>query len=120
MVADTGCQSTVITSRFAYRLGFRKKDFIPVSSKIGGAGRHDLGVVGAVVIEFTTTTKTGELKSTKQLCYVCTKVDTTYLSRQALTDLGSIPEDFPQPITSNLSAATSSNFESAFTRSQQQ
>ena len=58
------------------------------------------------MIEFTTTTKTGEIKSTKQLCYVCTKVDTTYLSRQALTDLGSIPENFPHPIDKNLTAAT--------------
>ena len=109
VVADTGCQSTVTPPSFAYKMGFKRKDFIPVSSKVGGAGKHDLGVIGAVVIEFSSTASNGEVKSTRQLCYVCTKVDTMYLSRQALTDLGSIPEDFPRPIVTTHMAATMSD-----------
>ena len=107
MCADTGCQSTAISLKFAYKLGFGKKDLIPVSSKMNGAGRDDLGVIGAIVLEFAYKDKNGLNRWTKQLCYVCTQIDTNYLSRKALVDLGSISDDFPIPVFKNESTMNS-------------
>ena len=96
--ADTGCQSTAIPPSYAYNAGYRRKDFIPVASKMNGAGRSDLGVIGAVVMEFTCAGSGNEIFTTKQLCYVCEKVNIVYLSRQALTDLHCISPQFPTPL----------------------
>ena len=97
IVADTGCQSTSIPPRFAYEAGFKKKDFIPVVSRMNGAGRSDLAVQGAVVMEFTISGPGSETYSTKQLCYVCDRVDQVYMSRQSLIDLQCISPQFPLP-----------------------
>ena len=97
VIADTGCQSTAIPASFAYKAGFKRKDFIPVVSKMNGAGRSDLGVQGAVVMEFTCVGQNSQTYSTKQLCYVCDRVDRVYLSRQGLADLNCISSHFPVP-----------------------
>ena len=96
-VCDTGCMSTAIPPEAAYKVGFRRKDFIPVTSRMNGAGRSDLGVIGAVVMQFHMVTETGKMVRTKQLCYVCTKVDKIYMSRQGLQQLGIIGQNFPLP-----------------------
>ena len=111
VIADTGCQSTAIPASFAYKAGFKKKDFIPVVSKMNGAGRSDLGVQGAVVMEFTCSGLGRQTHSTKQLCYVCDRVDRVYLSRQGLADLNCIIPDFPIPAPDPTVAATETNDE---------
>ena len=68
IVCDTGCMSTAIPPTAAYMVGFKRKDFIPVVSRMNGAGRSDLGVIGAVVMEFNMTGDSGLPTSTKQLC----------------------------------------------------
>jgi hypothetical protein len=95
--ADTGCQSTCVPPSYAYKAGYRRKDFIPVASRMNGAGKSDLGVLGAVVMEFSCTGGDGVTHVTRQLCYVCDRVDRVYLSRQALTDLCCISPQFPIP-----------------------
>ena len=111
VITDTGCQSTAIPASFAYKAGFKKKDFIPVVSKMNGAGRSDLGVQGAVVMEFTCSGLGRQTHSTKQLCYVCDRVDRVYLSRQGLADLNCIRPDFPIPAPDPTVAATETNDE---------
>ena len=39
-VADTGCQSTAIPASFAYKLGYKRKDFIKVVNKMTVANRQ--------------------------------------------------------------------------------
>ena len=97
IVCDSGCQSTAIPPTAAYKVGFKRKDFFPVTSRMNGAGRSDLGVIGAVVMQFHTVTKAGQMMRTKQLCYVCTKVDKIYMSRQGLQEMGIISKNFPFP-----------------------
>ena len=61
-------------------------------SRIKEAGKDsDLGMMGAVVIEFKS-----EGRSTKKLCYVFDQVTEVFLSRQGLVDLQCIPANFPQ------------------------
>merc|ERR1711895_416641 len=106
VIADTGCMSTAIPPRFVYEAGFRKKDFIPVVSKINGAGGTDLSVQGAVVMEFTCAGPDNKVHSTKQLCYVCNRVDKVYMSRQGLMDLHCISPQFPLPMPGATVATT--------------
>ena len=65
--ADTGCQSTAVPPSCAYK----RKDFIPVASGMIVAGRSDLGVLGAVILEFLCTGADNMTYVTRQLCYVC-------------------------------------------------
>ena len=44
---------------------FTKLDLIPVVSRMNGAGRSDLGVIGAVVLTFNRVTESGLLMATK-------------------------------------------------------
>ena len=65
---------------------------------MNGAGGTDLSVQGAVVMEFTCAGPDNEVHSTKQLCYVCDRVDKVYISRQGLMDLHCISPQFPLPM----------------------
>ena len=53
--AVTGYQSTAVPPSCAYKACYKRKDFIPVASRMNGAGRSDLGVLGAVIMEFSCT-----------------------------------------------------------------
>ena len=86
-MTDSGCQSTAIFPAFAYRLGYRREDFIPVVSKMTGPSKTDLGVIGAVVIKFECKDETGNTYSTKQLSYVCENITNVYMSRQGCQEL---------------------------------
>jgi hypothetical protein len=97
VVADSGCQSTAVPPSFAYKAGFKRRDFIPVTSKMNGAGGSGLGVIGAVVMEFFSSDGDDKILRTRQLCYVCEKVSKVYLSRQGCIDLGILEKDFPTP-----------------------
>ena len=94
VVADSGCQSTAVPPSFAYRAGFRKKDFIPVKSNMNGAGGSHLGVVGAVVMEFAGSDGQDNSLSTRQLCLrvaqkkcIVFKICLLYFSDQTASDL---------------------------------
>ena len=69
-----------------YKAGYKKKDFIAVALRMNGARRSDMGVLGAVIMELSYTGAGNMTYVTRQLCYVCDKVDRVCLSRQALTD----------------------------------
>lgn len=106
VVCDTGCQSTAIPAKVAYSLGFKRKDFIRVVMRMDGAGKNDLGVIGAVVIKFKRTQPDGKMKETKQLCYICSRVDKAYMSRQGLEELGIIGQNFPVSLNAISGQAT--------------
>ena len=101
--------STAIPLQLAYKLGFKKKTLIPAAATMNGAGKNDLGVVGAIVIEFKINNGS---KSTKQLCYVCREIDRVYLSLQGLQQLGLVDESFPeQNLVAGIEMPSSTNAE---------
>ena len=59
-VCDTGCMSATIPPAAAHKVGFKRKDIIPMTSGMNGAGKGDLGVVGAVVMQFHMVTEAGQ------------------------------------------------------------
>ena len=100
MCADTGCQFTAVPPSYVYKAGYKRKDFIPVSSRMNGAGRSDLGVLGAVIMEFSCTGADNTTHVTRQLCYVCDKVLRVYVSRQACCITPQLPT--PHPTTQSV------------------
>ena len=95
MVADTGCQSTIIPLKSAYKLGIQNKDILPVKLIMRGAIKEDLGVMGGIIVYISITHSSGNARSTRLLCYVSDTMEKAFLCREALVDLGIIPPDFP-------------------------
>ena len=88
----------VVPPKVAYGLGLRSRDLIPCKVRLTGAGKQDLGTLGAFVANMSAIAPGGAVVSTKQLAYVCTKVDQVYLSKTAMQDLGIVSKDFaPNP-----------------------
>ena len=64
---------------------------------MNGAEGSALGVIGAIVLEFTCTEASGARHSTRQLCYVCEKINKVFLSIQGCIALGMVDSNFPTP-----------------------
>ena len=84
MIADSGCQSSIMPLHSAQSMGFGKADIIPVKLVMRGAIREDLGVTGAIAADVSTTDTSGTLRSTRQLIYVSDKIEKAFLCREAL------------------------------------
>ncbi|CAG2197274.1 unnamed protein product [Mytilus edulis] len=104
MVADTGCQSSIIPLQSANSLGITEKDLLPVKLVMRGAIKEDLGVIGAVAVSVTTKDTTSSAMSTRLLCYVSDTMERAFICREALISLGIIHTNFP-----NVSTVTSPN-----------
>ena len=66
MIADSGCQSSVIPLQTAFAMGYGKKDIMPVRLTMRGAISEDLGVEGGVIVQVSIKDVAGLTKSTKQ------------------------------------------------------
>ena len=53
-------------------------------------------MLGAIFLEILGESDMGELRVSKQLCYIAQGLKTLYLSQEACKDLGVIPRDFPK------------------------
>ena len=95
MIADSGCQSSIIPLRTALAMGITRDDILPVQLSMRGAITEDLGVEGGIFVEVSTTDVTGSPRMTKQLMYVSSSIGKAFLCREALVALGAIPHDFP-------------------------
>jgi hypothetical protein len=94
MIADTGCQSSIIPVKTALKLGIKAQDLLPVKLAMRGAIKEDLGVVGAIVISVAVK-DVGSTKTTRVLCYVSNIMEKAFLCREALISLGIIHTQFP-------------------------
>ncbi|CAG2237418.1 unnamed protein product [Mytilus edulis] len=113
MVADTGCQSSIIPLQSANSLGITEKDLIPVKLVMRGAIKEDLGVIGAVAVSVTTKDTTSSAMSTRLLCYVSDTMEKAFICREALISLGIIHTNFP-----NVSTVTSPNIAASMENSE--
>lgn len=113
MVADTGCQSSIIPLQSANNLGITEKDLLPVKLVMRGAIKEDLGVIGAVAVSVTTKDATSSAMSTRLLCYVSDTMEKAFICREALISLGIIHTNFP-----NVSTVTSPNIAASMENSE--
>ena len=107
MVADSGCQSSIIPWDTASAMGYRPKDVMPVSLSMKGAIREDLGVLGGIILKVSIRSNSGHSRSCKQLVYLSKKMTKAFLCREALEQLDIIPLNFPE-VNSNKAYHTSS------------
>ena len=95
MLADSGCQSSVIPTQTALAMGYTRNDIMPVKLKMRGAIREDLGIEGGIVVNVCVHDVAGSVRSSKQLVYVSGKMEKAFLCREALEKLGIVPANFP-------------------------
>lgn len=94
-MADTGCQSCLISYKHIQRMGLNKKDLLPVTMKLSAANNHQIKVLGAVILRITGKTNDGTGRESRQVVYVTNESDKFFLSRGACIDLGIISNTFP-------------------------
>merc|ERR1719312_660850 len=62
---------------------------------MNAAGANGLNLVGGMFISIASTVQEGNIRETRQMCYISEKIFVLYLSEQAFKDLGVLQEDFP-------------------------
>ena len=107
MVADTGCQSSIMPLQTVLGLGITRQDLLPVKLVMRGAIQEDLNVIGAVIVSVETQGSGPQKKSTKLMCYVSDVMSKAFLCREALESLGIVHPAFPDcNVESELSITT--------------
>jgi len=94
-LADTGCQSCLTGLKVVQRLGLREEQLIPVTMRMHGANNDGIRILGALLLRISCINSTGQTVATKQMTYVTDSSDKLFLSREACTTLGIIPDNFP-------------------------
>ena len=96
MIADSGCQSSIIPVVTALSLGYSKNNILPVKLSMKGAISEDIGIEGEIILKVTVKDENGKSLSCKQLTYMCRKINKAFLCREALEQLGIISPNFPE------------------------
>ena len=60
MIADSGCQSSIIPLDTAFSMGYSKNDIMPVKLSMKGAISEDLGVEGGIILKVTVKDENGK------------------------------------------------------------
>ena len=95
-VADTGAQSCLWGLRDFHRCGFKDTDLLPVKRTMRAANMEEIQIVGAVFVRISGTDVSGKTHTAPIMAYVSPSTEKFYLSREALVQLGVIPEKFPK------------------------
>ena len=106
---DSGAQMVVGGVDLIHSLGLTKKDLIPLATGVNAANRQSIGLLGSVLITVTGKDLDGNIRETRQFCYISSMVHTLFLSEEACEDLGFIDQNFPRvgtfPLPGNLSSS---------------
>ena len=94
-MTDSGAQMVVGGMNLVHSLGLTRRELIPLATKVNVANNSGLGLLGGILITITGRDKHGNIRETRQLCYISEMVFTLFLSEQACEDLGIIEKDFP-------------------------
>ena len=94
-MADTGCQSCLAGLKVMKKLGLSVRDLIPVDIEMHTANNNNIRILGATILRLSGKNNKGGEHSTRQIVYVTDNTDKLFLSREACTDLGIIPNTFP-------------------------
>ena len=102
MVADSGCQSSIIPLDTALAMGYHTNDIMPVRLAMRGAIKEDLGVEGGIICRVSTGNDLGKERHCKLMIYLSRKMTKAFLCREALEQLGIISCNFPCVIDSHV------------------
>ena len=93
---DTGAQLTVINVAELHTLGIKLDSIFSVATHLNTVTKASVDLVGGAFLKFSVTnSSTGEVRTTRQLCYISRSVPGIYMSEEACIALGCIPSSFP-------------------------
>ena len=96
VTTDTGAQITVINVAELHTLGIKLDSIFSVAMNLNTVTAASVDLVGGVFLKFSVSNiSTGEVRTTRQLCYVSKSVPGIYMSEEACIALGCIPSSFP-------------------------
>ena len=82
-MADTGCQSCVISAKHLQRLGLEEEDLIPATMRIKAANNNSMPILGAAILLIKGRSANSDTKETRQVVYATGVINKFFLSRQA-------------------------------------
>ena len=94
-MTDSGAMLVVGGMNLVHSLGLTKRELIPLATTVNVANNSGLSLLGGILITITGRDKHGNIRETRQLCYISEMVFTLFLSEQACEDLGIIEKEFP-------------------------
>ena len=94
-IADTGCQSSLMSLKMLHSIGVKKSELIPVTMQMKAINQKSVEILGAVLLRLSSKDKEGKLFETPQLVYVTNSTDKFYISCETCIGLGLISENFP-------------------------
>ena len=94
-MADTGCQSCLVSLSIIRHLGLSEADLIPVTTRMRTANNSGISILGAVILLLTGTTTPKQHLVTRHIADVTNESDRLSLSWETCQDLGIISERFP-------------------------
>ena len=96
-VADSGCQSALLSLKLFLQFGLKKSSLVPVKGQMNAINGEGIEILGAVFLRLKgKDANSGAMVSTAVMAYVSNSTDRFYLSRQVMRELGIIPHDFPK------------------------
>ena len=95
-LVDTGAQMCILGRSQVHELGITLEELEPASLGITIVDGGKATNLGMVFLEISASTPKGELRTTRQQCYVLDGAGSLFLSYEALIDLGSCPRGFPE------------------------
>lgn len=94
-MADTGCQSCLISMKLLRRIGVQPKHLTPASMTMNAANDGYIVIIGSVVVRLSGQSPTGGTLETRQILYVTKRTNKLFRSQEACKDLGLVSPDFP-------------------------
>ena len=95
-LADTGCQACCMGLTQLHALGLTRNDLLPPVLNLRAANTSGINIIGVVFVMITGYDGDGKRWRTHQVVYVAENVEQLLLSREACTQLGMIPSNFPE------------------------
>ena len=93
---DTGAQLMVINVSELHTMGVKPDSIFSVSTALNTVTAASVDLVGGIFLVLTASNPaTGEIRRTRQLCYISRTVPGIYMSEEACAALGCIPDSFP-------------------------
>ena len=88
VLADTGCQSMLISYKLLRKIGIYEKHLIRASMRMNTATCGLIDIIGCVIMRFVGTDINGNVHETRQIVYVTNAANKLFLSKEACVDLG--------------------------------
>ena len=96
ITVDTGVQLTVINLTEFNALGVKRISISPLATTVHFVTKMAIDLIGGIfLVIWASDPQTGQIRTTRQLCYVSTAVKGIYLYEDACMALGLITEQFP-------------------------